>query len=226
MKVRKRIGMVLAALLFILAACFVILAVRQAAASDRTEDALLVRALDRLYVSTGEDVTQAVEQDIAESYIDSPFIGTIESAVDSGQVPLEDRQANFDAAGAEIVFHREGVAVDLGEEWIYFAPHPLQEPESRIGELAGSIACADGSVSFTIPEGEGEWNILINGRTETADGNGMSVHYLEGERWEPGRTYSFETAGSYTDLTMDVQLEGAERTVDLLPLLPNGQAAE
>ena len=74
-----------------------------------------------------------------------------------------------------------------------------------------------------MPEGERDWNLHIAGRAETDELGGMSLHYLDGTTWTPGQTYSFamnrEAAQDVTELTMGIDLEEQEYTVDLLPYL-------
>ena len=97
------------------------------------------------------------------------------------------------------------------------------QPEDAVAQLEKSLQYEAGELSFTIPAENGEWDILIYGRTE-AEGMGMSLHYLEGEDWQPGGLYSFAPASGCTELGMDVSCtiedETVSRTIDLLPLLP------
>lgn len=106
--------------------------------------------------------------------------------------------------------------------------------------LEDSIIYEDGVLSFTIPEDyspvEG-WNIHIAGRAEAEGLGGMSLHYLDGEQWEAGKTYTLDITreqwGNITELTMDVSLGEGQRSIDLLAVvhqdaLPglNGQVAD
>lgn len=96
-------------------------------------------------------------------------------------------------------------------------------PDQAVEELKNTITYDGQTLSFTLPEGERAWNLHIAGRAETDELGGMSLHYLDGETWTPGQTYSFamdrEAAQDVTELTMGIYLEEQEYTVDLLPYL-------
>lgn len=96
--------------------------------------------------------------------------------------------------------------------------------QTALEQLRSSITYDGERVSFTIPEGEREWNIQISGRADTEELGGMSLHYLDGADWTAGETYSFElsslAAQDVTQLTMYVFLEKQESEIDLLPYLP------
>ena len=96
-------------------------------------------------------------------------------------------------------------------------------PDQAVEELKNTITYDGQTLSFTLPEGERDWNLHIAGRAEVDWLGGMSLHYLDGETWTPGQTYSFamnrEAAQDVTELTMDIDLEEQEYTVDLLPYL-------
>ena len=96
--------------------------------------------------------------------------------------------------------------------------------QTALEQLRSSITYDGERVSFTIPEGEREWNIQISGRADTEELGGMSLHYLDGADWTAGETYSFElsslAAQDVTQLTMHVFLEEQESEIDLLPYLP------
>lgn len=92
-------------------------------------------------------------------------------------------------------------------------------------QLAASIFYLDNKVSFTIPKGDYNWNIQINGRTEVEGFGGMSVHYLSEEsesgNWESGKTYSFNLSdGTYTELSIDISLNDEEISINLMEYLP------
>ncbi|MCI8802265.1 MAG: peptidoglycan DD-metalloendopeptidase family protein [Oscillibacter sp.] len=97
---------------------------------------------------------------------------------------------------------------------------------AAVEALFESVAYDGGTVSFTIPEGEGRWSLFIRGRVATEDGLGLSVHYLAEEseqaEWVPGRTYSFAVEDArYDELTMEASFEGAEAwSLDLTRFLP------
>lgn len=188
-----------------------------------------IQVMDRIFLSTGEDVTQAVEADYAESKLDTPDLGEIASAVPAFRMPAENYQSNFGQVGSKMAFHRDGVAIQMEEKWVYFEPQAPALPKAPntdeiLEPLAQSIACTDGKLSFTIPDGMEVASLLIYGRVEPDGMGGMSVHYLEEEEWKPGNSYSFDVSGgSYTDLAMDLQLpeKSGTFTIDLLPYLPD-----
>lgn len=100
-----------------------------------------------------------------------------------------------------------------------------KEPSGGLtAQLVESIACENGILSFTIPEGKAEWDLQVAGRI-LAGGVDMSVHYLEEESeaqsWEPGKTYQFQLAeAAYDELTIN-GTDGRENVdIDLLPWLP------
>lgn len=91
-------------------------------------------------------------------------------------------------------------------------------------ELISSLSYKEPVISFTIPKGNNEWSILINGRTENDSYGGMSVHYLEEESeyksWIGGKTYSFTLfEGIHTELTMSIALGEERETVNLKELI-------
>lgn len=92
-----------------------------------------------------------------------------------------------------------------------------------IEALQETITYDGRTLSFTLPEDDVAWNILISGRMEAEGMGGMSIHYLEGTEWNPGEAYSFEmsqeTAAALTELTMDVWAGEEEGSIDLLPYL-------
>ena len=99
------------------------------------------------------------------------------------------------------------------------------EKSSPVEKLEESIACSDGTLSFTIPEAyDSSWYLQISGRLETGNG-GMSVHYLEElsreGSWEKNVTYSFQTEeGNYSELLLYVSTGKEEADIDLLSYLP------
>ena len=99
----------------------------------------------------------------------------------------------------------------------------------RVEALGEGLRYNSGAVYFTIPEGEGRWNIWISGRIVTEDGMGLSVRYLEAEseraEWVPLMTYSFEVAdAAYDELTMEASYGAERRTFDLTLILPENGA--
>ena len=103
------------------------------------------------------------------------------------------------------------------------ACQPRQGEDDPLDALQATIAYDGQTVSFTLPEEDVTWTILISGRMEADGMGGMSLHYLDGTDWTPGETYSFamdrETAAALTELTMDVWVGEEERNIDLLPYL-------
>lgn len=101
----------------------------------------------------------------------------------------------------------------------------INEKSSPVETLEESIACLDGTLSFTIPEVyDSSWYLQISGRLETESG-GMSVHYLEEisreGSWKKNETYSFRTEeGSYSELILYVSTGKEEADIDLLSYLP------
>ena len=105
-----------------------------------------------------------------------------------------------------------------------FGTVTLIDPQTALEQLRSSIIYDGERVSFTIPEGDREWNIHIAGRAEVEWLGGMSLHYLDGTDWTPGETYSFElsslAAQDVTELTMHIFQGTQEWEIDLLPYLP------
>ena len=188
---------------------------------------LAVTSVD-IYVSTQEDVSKEVAREAELSEYDSPYIGVIESTVGSDQIPSVNLQSNFGYIGSEVIFNRSGVAVNMDGKWIQFDPINDTEPSLKEGameKLVDSISYSNSKVLFTIPTGDYSWNIWIGGRVEVEDFGGMSVHYLadesENSNWESGKLYSFAvTDGIYTELYMDIQLNGEEVSINLMDFLP------
>ena len=105
-----------------------------------------------------------------------------------------------------------------------FGTVTLIDPQTALEQLRSSIIYDGERVSFTIPEGDREWNIQISGRADTQELGGISLHYLDGTNWTPGETYSFElsslAAQDVTELTMHIFQGTQEWEIDLLPYLP------
>ena len=97
------------------------------ATSGKTEEDPMVYVMGRLFVSTQQDISETVYREMENSVYDFPYIGVIESTVDSGQIPDQELQSNFGCIGAEIVFSGSGIAVDIDGSWIYFAPQGSNE---------------------------------------------------------------------------------------------------
>ena len=101
---------------------------------------------------------------------------------------------------------------------------PAMTDMEALEALEESLSYDGERVSFTIPEGDREWNIHIAGRAEVEWLGGMSLHFLDGTDWTPGETYSFElsslAAQDVTQLTMHIFQGTREWEIDLLPYLP------
>ena len=101
---------------------------------------------------------------------------------------------------------------------------PAMTDMEAVEALEESLSYDGERVSFTIPEGDREWNIHIAGRADTEELGGISLHYLDGTDWTPGETYSFELssldAQDVTELTMHIFQGTQEWEIDLLPYLP------
>lgn len=133
-----------------------------------------------------------------------------------------------------------GHVVTEGGPISFDLPNPPATAEEALELLEASVAAYPGTYLFRIPNYDGEWNIYIAGSMrmggEESD-NYMSVHYLEGEQWTPGKRYSFEVAeGAYfNELTLfavvtapdgtqaerDITLAGPRSEVD--SGLPDGE---
>ena len=95
--------------------------------------------------------------------------------------------------------------------------------DTAVQALEDSITVQDSGISFTIPENYSpaeNWNIHIAGRAEADGLDGISLHYLDGEQWEAGKTYTLDiTQEQWADiieLTMDIALGEVSRSIDLL----------
>ena len=101
---------------------------------------------------------------------------------------------------------------------------PAMTDMEAVEALEESLSYDGERVSFTIPEGDREWNIHIAGRADTEELGGISLHYLDGTDWTPGETYSFELssldAQDVTELTMHIFQGTQEWEIDLIPYLP------
>lgn len=101
---------------------------------------------------------------------------------------------------------------------------PAMTDMEALEALEESLSYDGERVSFTIPEGDREWNIHIAGRADTEELGGISLHYLEGIDFVPGETYSFELSAAQareiTALTIDITLgSGAVGGISITPLL-------
>ncbi|MCM1542917.1 MAG: M56 family metallopeptidase [Blautia sp.] len=176
-----------------------------------------------IYVSAWEDVSEMVAYEASE--LDSPYIGVIESTVAASGTPDQELQSNFGYVGSEVIFNGSGIAVNMDGKWIQFLEEGSNLSVSTgfdnlRSRLINSITYAEGSLSFTIPEGDHEWHIRIDGREEAEGFGGRSVHYLqertEADDWKGGETCSFPVdAAVCTELYMEVSIDGETSTIDL-----------
>ena len=94
--------------------------------------------------------------------------------------------------------------------------------EDALAQLESSLVYEGDRVSFTLPAYEaGEWDLHIAGRAAYDDGFSRSLHYLEGEPWVPGASYTFVPDPAAVELELDAVLaspEGdtLERSIDIL----------
>lgn len=112
-----------------------------------------------------------------------------------------------------------------GNNVIVSTPLPSSDPtspEEALDRLELSVSFYPDGVVFRLPRYDGVWDIQIPGRIVMGE-NHMSVHYLEGEEWVPGRRYSFDTEGAvFDELTLWASVTGpdgtsAERAISLVP---------
>ena len=101
---------------------------------------------------------------------------------------------------------------------------PAMTDMEALEALEESLSYDGEQVSFTIPEGDREWNIHIAGRADTEELGGISLHYLEGIDFVPGETYSFELSAAQareiTALTIEITLgSGTVGGISITPLL-------
>lgn len=88
-----------------------------------------------------------------------------------------------------------------------------QTAEDALQTFQDSVRYENGVISFTIPKDYSpveDWSVHISGRAETNGLGGISLHYLDDEQWEAGKTYTLEITEEQwediTELTMDVEL--------------------
>ena len=74
---------------------------------------------------------------------------------------------------------------------------PAMTDMEALEALEESLSYDGERVSFTIPEGDREWNIHIAGRADTEELGGISLHYLEGIDFVPGETYCRPGPGNH-----------------------------
>lgn len=91
-------------------------------------------------------------------------------------------------------------------------------------QIVASLDYQADAIRFTLPEVLAQPETLtvhVSGRAQHKDGFSQSLHFLEGETWEAGKTYTIPYDPSYTELFLDVSYPGTdgklvERSVDLL----------
>lgn len=125
------------------------------ATSAKKQDKQMLFVMGRLFVATQEDVSEAVAREAEISEYDSPYIGVIETTVDSSRIPDQELQSNFGSIGSEIIFHGSGIAVEIDGAWIQFETVESlelpgrtdiqdEEPEQSIG--------AEGDEGIAVPD--------------------------------------------------------------------------
>ena len=89
---------------------------------DENDDSVheMIFSMNKIFYSTGKDVSAVVLEEMEKSEYDTPYIGKIRSVVDSSLFPTEELQANFECKGSEVVFYDEGIAVNIEGKWIEF----------------------------------------------------------------------------------------------------------
>ena len=128
------------------------------------------------------------------------------------------------------------IYVKVGNTDIKVVMGEVDSAAEALDLLEENIQVKDGKVRMLIPGAyphPENWNIQITGRAEQ-DGMSMSLHFLEEvneqRSWTPGNRYNFTIPETCTELTMYVELEGEERTIDLLalqkPSASDGQTSE
>lgn len=128
------------------------------------------------------------------------------------------------------------IYVKVGNTDIKVVMGEVDSAAEALDLLEENIQVKDGKVRMLIPRAyphPENWNIQITGRAEQ-DGMSMSLHFLEEvneqRSWTPGNRYNFTIPETCTELTMYVELEGEERTIDLLalqkPSASDGQTPE
>ncbi len=132
-----------ATLVAILIGIIVIVGVIIAFATSAEERKQMVFVMDKLYVATGEDVSKEVIANIEASEIDSPYIGEITSTVGAYKQPSEEQQSNFGHVGAEMVFSRSGIAVDIDGRWMQFDRADYASFAAMLEEIDGNTVVLD-----------------------------------------------------------------------------------
>lgn len=198
---------------------------------------------DLMGPDTGDDVTPEEAQaflDRVQAYRDSG-VPLLVYDVTYGSSPFETEFAYLNAPPADAFAGKldtlsalRGCVVSNGGSVTFpLPPTPPASPEEAMDLLEASLGAYPDGYVFRIPNYKGEWNIHIAGRMrmggEESD-DYMSVHYLEGETWTPGKRYSFEVAeGAYfknltlfafvtapdgTEAERDITLAGPQNEVD------------
>lgn len=112
----------------------------------------MVFAAGRLFVSAGKDVSEQVALEAEGAEYDSPYIGVIESAVSSSQIPDQELQSNFGHTGSEVIFHGSGVAVNMDGAWIQFEPVSDAVPDSAFAEEESWVMDGAGADGMEVPD--------------------------------------------------------------------------
>lgn len=113
----------------------------------------MVYVMGKVYESTGEDVSAAVEEEAQASELDSPHIGFITDSVADSQIPEQELQSNFGYIGSEVIFNGSGIAVNMDGKWIQFeAEDNTQSASERDNQSTGKIPDEGSEVPDTVKE--------------------------------------------------------------------------
>ncbi len=127
------------------------------ATSAKAKEEQMLFVMGRLYVSTGEDVSDMVAEEAEASELDSPHIGFIGSTVAETDVPEEELQSNFGSIGSEVVFNGSGVAVNMDGKWIQFdawdnaSVNAADGEKENIGSIGG-ILSGEGEIPSVVQD--------------------------------------------------------------------------
>lgn len=152
MKTRKvTIGIVL------LSIAVVVSVVVLFATSAKAKEEQMLYVMGRLYVSTGEDVSDMVAKEAEASVLDSPHIGFIASAMTDAERPEEELQSNFGYIGSEVIFNGSGIAVNMDGKWIQFeawdnASMSAADGEKENSSNLGEILSGEGEIPSVVQD--------------------------------------------------------------------------
>lgn len=209
---------------------------------DGGESYFSVDPVETMDPDTGDDATLEEVQ---------AFLARVRAYRDSGVVLLAYNEsysgstggpesAYLNTAPADVFSGKIEMTVSGLREHVVSSGEPVQfvlppaapaDPEAALDRLEASVESYPDGYVFRIPNYKGEWKIYIAGRMRMDHASHpagtpdqfMSVHYLEGEEWKPGKRYSFETpeGAYYSELNLFAFVttpDGttAERTITLV----------